>query len=116
MAERTAKPIWLAEFYENLSLLAPRIGGIKDKTERKKKEQASKRQQQAGMRPLIGRDRGKGKKEKITNKTPPFPFAQWMQPFSVSCVIVTFGKRETIVIRLDGFVKEKLHSPLVTPH
>jgi len=63
MAEQTARPIWLAGFYENLSLLAPRIDGMKDKKEREKKRQASKRQQQAGMRPLIGRDRGKGKKK-----------------------------------------------------
>jgi len=38
MAEQTARPIWLAGFYENLSLLAPRIDGMKDKKEREKKD------------------------------------------------------------------------------
>jgi hypothetical protein len=67
----TAEPIWLAGFYEVSP--SPLSEGKK-----KKKEPASERQT-AGEQPLIGRDRGKRKRQQQQIENP-LPFAQWMQP------------------------------------
>jgi hypothetical protein len=58
-----------------------------------KKEHAFKRQT-AGEQPLIGRDRGKGKKITRTTNRKPLSFRLMDATLSVSCVIVTFDEKQ----------------------